>query len=326
MLRGLRQRDSDSKIRVVYPKYVFFGKRSSLTFGVHALKFGWTVDATARPTPAAPCGAAQTHRDSVPSSLFVSSAVAITMLFIKLLQFGRVSNRFSGPVQLLNLYMSSIASFVAMMFCLFVGFAFSLMALHARKATPWANVWESLMSLLYLLMGEIHPVYVRGVGDFENNIDHWVADANSTYITQAVIVGLFIFIGSVFLLNVLVAVLNIEYSKLAGSARWRSEQASAILELQLWELLFDARSKWLYRAASPQPFSPLQLAVTYDNPTMRWLLDVNEGERGGYWMHLMPPDDSLFWNTVLLEHKTARSVYDKVQDVRTLIRSAKRSA
>lgn len=55
--------------------------------------------------------------------------------------------------------------------------------------------------------------------------------------------GLFVFIGAVFLLNVLVAVLNIEYSKLADSARWRSEQAAAILDLQLWELLFDPRAK-----------------------------------------------------------------------------------
>lgn len=83
-------------------------------------------------------------------------------------------------MQLLNLYMRSIASFVAMMVVLFVGFAFSLMALHAQRAAPWVNFWEAQLSLLYLLIGEIHPVYVRGVGDFDDGPDTWVADDNST--------------------------------------------------------------------------------------------------------------------------------------------------
>ena len=36
------------------------------------------------------------------------------------------------------------------------------------------------------------------------------------------------------------------YSKLDGSARWRSEQAVMIKELQVFELLFDSQAWWLY--------------------------------------------------------------------------------
>eukprot|EP00035_Acanthoeca_spectabilis_P015108 m.297831 g.297831 ORF g.297831 m.297831 type:complete len:178 (-) comp16287_c2_seq11:17-550(-) len=136
------------------------------------------------------------------------------------------------------------------------------------------------------------PLYVAAK-EVKRFLDEGVNPNWEILVMGHVIVGLFIFIGSVFLLNVLVAVLNIEYSKLSSSARWRSEQAAAILELQLWELLVDARAKWLYNGAGPQPYSPLQLGVAYDNPTMRWLLDVDERAAGRYWMHVMPPDDKV---------------------------------
>mmetsp|Transcript_9337 Transcript_9337/g.28267 ORF Transcript_9337/g.28267 Transcript_9337/m.28267 type:complete len:252 (+) Transcript_9337:3-758(+) len=245
------------------------------------------------------------------------------ILYLKLLQFGRVSSQFSGPIQLLNLFLQSIGSFLAMMTLLFVGFSFALMALNAKKAAPWANFWEAMLSMLYLLTGDIDPVYDRGIGEFEEGEDSWVSNAWSTAASQAVIVLLFLFIGTVFLLNLLVAVLNIEYAKLAQSARWRSEHAAAVRDLQLWESLFDPRAKWLYDAAGPLPFSPLQLEVGYDDDQMRWLLGARDGGRGRYWMHVMPPDNDSFWSTTIAEENSLAAVYEKAEDLRVLIRTAR---
>jgi hypothetical protein len=44
--------------------------------------------------------------------------------------------------------MRSIGSFLAVMALLFLGFSFSLMALHAQKDAPWMNFGESILSLL----------------------------------------------------------------------------------------------------------------------------------------------------------------------------------
>lgn len=85
-------------------------------------------------------------------------------------------------------------------------------------------------------------------------------------------------------------------------------------------------TQWLYAAADPQPFSPMQLSVEYDDQSMRWLLHAEPGQQGAYWMHVMPPDDNTFWSTQLFERQTAASVFDKVQDLRALVRSARLGA
>ena len=45
----------------------------------------------------------------------------------------------------------------------------------------------------------------------DGGADTWVAEDIGTRVTQAIVCGLFVFLGSIFLLNLFVAVLNIEY-------------------------------------------------------------------------------------------------------------------
>jgi hypothetical protein len=103
-------------------------------------------------------------------------------------------------------------------------------------------------------MGDASSVYVRHYDSTQaSDSDTWVADDVGTRVTQAVVIGLFMFIGAIFLINLFIAVLNVEYSKLAGSARWRSEQAVMIFELQVFELFLDPQARWLYVSPS-SPF------------------------------------------------------------------------
>merc|ERR1711998_716949 len=104
------------------------------------------------------------------------------------------------------------------------------MALHSPAYLPYANFWESFTSLTNMMFGNFNSGVVRRGNEsdvFSEDAEEFASD-DWIYFTQLVLVFVFIFLTSIFLLQVLIAILSFEYERLDKGSRWLFERAMVI--------------------------------------------------------------------------------------------------
>jgi len=116
------------------------------------------------------------------------------------------------------------------------------------------------------------------------NMNNTMYDNNSVvysrwlYYTQIIMVFIFVFTMSIFMLNVLIAILTIEYGKISETSLWRVEQAMLVRELMC-----------LYRF--------MQEEELYDLSWLEFDEKKSNGNLRVQWLHVIPPDNDAFWYT-----------------------------
>eukprot|EP00040_Diaphanoeca_grandis_P024460 m.134392 g.134392 ORF g.134392 m.134392 type:complete len:1715 (-) comp29738_c1_seq1:83-5227(-) len=203
--------------------------------------------------------------------------------WLKFIFFSRVDRRWSRVTSMFHMFPTKLMPFLLIMISLYVGFSFMFMTLHPPSSEAWTDFPEAILSVMSLSFGDFAAVERREDGwdtingttthDF-NSVVHsrWL------YYTQIAMVVIFVFTMSVFMLNVLIAILTIEYQKIAQTSTWRVEQAMLVRELGC-----------LYRFMKDEEL--------YDLSWLEFDETNSSGKRKVNWLHVIPPDNDAFWYT-----------------------------
>ena len=197
--------------------------------------------------------------------------------------------------------------------------------LIVHRYVPYRNFWQAITSLVMLMFGNFPEAVVRRAGDPDESFEgaDELMSSDWTYFSQLVLVFFFVFLTSMFVLNVLIAILSLEYGRLDGSERWRFERAMLINELQSYKFLrlcfqvLDSVSNPWFEAMTT---SSRGVLVREDTLVQMSYSDIPRHLR---WMHVMPPDDNKFWKTQMEPEPDAKAAYSSLvaleRDVRAIL-------
>lgn len=250
--------------------------------------------------------------------------------------FGRATRAWGTIPFMFSIFISKVFPHLVGLFVILAGFSFGFMALHSptyvlfcgeitclillthlirdsSRYAPYRNFWQSMTSLAMLMFGNFPEAVVRRGNDTETDMFDGVEELTSsdwTYYAQLVLVFFFVFLTSMFVLNVLIAILSLEYERLDKGERWRFERAMLIRELQSY--------KYLFLVCGLSGSNTLDLV---DEETLS-RMSISDLPQDMLWMHVMPPDDHPFWHTEMEPRRDAGETFSSLSSLERDLRLA----